>query len=174
LSTLALSALLAGCGGGDDAGARVLPTLSPAASPSATATTGTGFTAASLEAAARNYYAVLRQALHTSDAALYATVVDPACPCYQRLAPKMTTRRAKGYVSRANADVLRVFDAVVDAPTVGRVSVVFKEEPATIVDSAGRVVETTSGTKPRQEVLKFQQREGRVVVVDIVDFGLVP
>lgn len=149
-----------------------LPALSPAPSPSPSPTTPATLTTAELEAGARNYYEVLGQALSTSDMTLYKQVAAPSCGCYRRIGTKLEERKAKGLRSTARAEVLQVLDPRVDSPIEGRISVVFEEAPATIIDGAGAVVERTTGTKPRQEELTLQRVDGRLLVVGIIDFGV--
>lgn len=163
--------LATGCGGDPAPRPAPLPPAAAAPTSAAPSPSATGLTTAELEAAARAYYAVLARALGTSDSALYATVVDRSCGCFTRLAPRLDARRAQGRRSTAKAVVREVVDPQVDGRDTGRVTVVFSEAPATVVDGSGAVVERTTGTPPRQELLFFARREGRLLVTRVEDFG---
>lgn len=176
LVLLALLVLpLAGCGGAGQAALTPLDPVTPSASPSPSPTVGleAPFTNEELVAAARQYWSVLTRAVATSDSALYATVVSRSCGCFPPFAAVLDKRRAAGQRAVAKETLLQVTDPHATGQFRGQVSIVFKEADGAVVDAQGRVVEKSTGTAPRQEVLHFQRTPAGLRVVRIDDFGLV-
>lgn len=141
---LVVAVLAAGCGGGSDAGPRVLPSLtsSPSPSPSASAVP-TGINAPTPQGAAAFatfVYAEIQRAFETRDASGLQRVSSPSCVSCENFIESVQNIRKQGHRIEGYRIVVRTAVAPADTAATARVDVIRDSSGSVEYDADGRVV----------------------------------